>query len=145
MFFYYKRSDLMLMWLLHELMASILFLLLLLSLYTISCFKSESSPRGRLYFSSFVFSLSLSEREGGSNSHEGDRDRGVGCWQSAKAKKCCTVLTTDIKTMPPTSPALSCFICKAERVPSSQRFPFGHLAVLNVSPVRDREVKNFIM
>lgn len=60
------------------------------SLYSISCFKSESSPRGRLYFSSFVSSLSLSEREGGSNSHKGDGDRGVGCWQSAKAKKCCT-------------------------------------------------------
>lgn len=60
-------------------------------LHRISCFKSESNPRGRLYFSSFVSSLSLSEREGGSNSHEGDGDRGVGCWQSAKARKCCTV------------------------------------------------------
>lgn len=90
-FFLFQRCELMPMWVLHELMASILFLLLLLlSLYSISCFKSESSPWGRLYFSSFVSTVSLSEREGGSNSHKGDGDRGVGCWQTAKAKKCCT-------------------------------------------------------
>lgn len=61
------------------------------SLYTISCFKGKSSPRGCLCFSSFVSSLSVSEWEGGSNSHKGDRAGVVDCWQSAKAKKCCTV------------------------------------------------------
>lgn len=82
----------MLIWVSHELMASILFLLLLLSLQYISCFKSKRSPRGRLYFSSFVSSLSLSEWEGGSNSHKGDRDRGESCWQSTNAEKESAVL-----------------------------------------------------
>lgn len=69
-------------------------------LYSISCFKSKSSPRGCLYFPSFVSSLLLSEREGGSNSHEVDRDRGVGCWQSAEAKKGCTVWPQTYKWCP---------------------------------------------
>lgn len=52
--------------------------------------------------------------------------------------------------MPPTSHTLSCSICKANRMPSSQRFLFGHLAVLTVSlaPGTEEglpEVRDFIV
>ena len=73
-----------------------------------------------------------SEKVVAAPTREMEREReGVGCWQSRGAAKSCRAIWPPTeKMMPPAlpPPALSCFICKANHMPCSQRFLPGHLA-----------------